>query len=224
MGLYVRAQFLVGPTQTGVNSAPVFSASALGSANAYQNFTNIADDVVNLPLLRTYVSSAAILKNIAGGHTHDQTVTQLFHFSVSANTDPAYAQIRDYNSNSNKVPGTARWVLYFSGDAPSYISGNLLLGSTVDNLVDRLQVSGSIQAAQHYKVGSNQVVGARDTGWTAATGAVVANKGAYAPAIIPAAAAAPNKAEFDAAVIALNLANGRIKALEAALRTHGLIN
>lgn len=56
-----------------------------------------------------------------------------------------------------------------------------------------------------YKVGGNQVVGARDTGWTAMTGT-------------------PNKAAtYDTSTVTLAQLAGRVAQLQAALTTHGLI-
>ena len=224
VGLYIRPLVLTTSYQYGALSAPVISGAAAEGISVATG-TVLADDVVLLPTLRGFSSNASSLKTIAGGHTHDQAVSLLAHFSAGETTALGYADIRGFYSVINKTAGVARWAAYFSGSAPSYMNGNLLLGSTTDNAVDRLQVNGSVNAsAAGYKIAGTKVIGAQDTGWTVAAGAVVANKGAYAPAIIPVAVAAPTKAEFDAAVGAVNLANGRIKAIELALRTHGLIN
>jgi hypothetical protein len=60
-------------------------------------------------------------------------------------------------------------------------------------------------AAGGYYIGTNKVVGARDTGWTASTGTAL--KGAFATGTATLVQAAQ-----------------RIKALEDAMRAHGLIN
>lgn len=62
-----------------------------------------------------------------------------------------------------------------------------------------------VWTAASYKVGSNQVVGARDTGWSAMTGTT--NEAAV----------------YDTATVTLAQLAGRVMALQAALTTHGLI-
>lgn len=82
-------------------------------------------------------------------------------------------------------------------------------------------VAGSFQATS-YRIAGVQVVGARQTGWTASTG--TANKGAFAADTVYAASAAYTQTEAAAAYTALQQARQRILALEIALRNHGLIN
>lgn len=99
--------------------------------------------------------------------------------------------------------------------------GSLIVGSVATPTTDKLQVGGSINISGVYKVNGTQVVTARQTGWTTATGT------AY-------------RSTFDAnqswtvglldVVLIQQIANSltqarqRIKALEDTLRTHGLIN
>mgnify|MGYP001308222995 CR=1 FL=1 len=79
-------------------------------------------------------------------------------------------------------------------------------GVTADNLtVSDTGIVNAAGSAARYSISGTKVVGARETGWTAATG--TANKGAFATG----SATLTNCAE-------------RIKAHEDALRTHGLIN
>jgi hypothetical protein len=72
------------------------------------------------------------------------------------------------------------------------------------------------------ELAGNQVVGARQAGWTAATG--VANKGAFAAYAGQAVGAGYVQAQAQATDNAAKDNSQRIKALEDALRTHGLIN
>jgi hypothetical protein len=67
-----------------------------------------------------------------------------------------------------------------------------------------------------------QVVGARETGWTAGTG--TANKAAFATYAGQNVSAAYVEAEAQATDDAAKANSQRIKAIEDALRTHGLIN
>jgi hypothetical protein len=76
--------------------------------------------------------------------------------------------------------------------------------------------------ASGFTVGWTQVVGARQTGWTAGTG--TANKGAFATYAGHTASAAYVQAEAQSTDDATKANSQRIKAIEDALRTHGLIN
>lgn len=79
-------------------------------------------------------------------------------------------------------------------------------GVTADNLtVSDTGIVNAAGSAARYSIAGTKVVGARETGWTAATGTAL--KGAFATST----ATLVNCAE-------------RIKAIEDALRTHGLIN
>lgn len=71
-------------------------------------------------------------------------------------------------------------------------------------------------------VAGTKVVGARETGWTAGTG--VANKGAFATYAGQTVSAGYVQAEAQATDDATKGNSQRIKALEDAMRTHGLIN
>jgi hypothetical protein len=91
-------------------------------------------------------------------------------------------------------------------------SSRLAIRSTgdVDNLTGVYQIAGT------------QVVGPQETGWTAATG--TPNKGAYATYAGQTVSASYDQAEAQATDDATKANSQRIKAIEDALRTHGLIN
>ncbi|WP_343552109.1 phage tail protein [Pantoea sp.] len=100
--------------------------------------------------------------------------------------------------------------------------GALLVGNITTPTADILQVAGSENVSVSYKVAGLKVVGARQTGWTAATGtafksAFNADNGYQISGTYQ---------QFEAISVANGLteARQRIKALEDALRTHGLIN
>ncbi|MDU4001442.1 phage tail protein [Pluralibacter gergoviae] len=99
--------------------------------------------------------------------------------------------------------------------------GSLLVGNITTPTTDKLQVSGSANATTSYKVAGLQVVSARQTGWTASTG--VANKGAFNADLAFTVSATYTQSEVQALADGLLAARRRIKALEDALRTHGLI-
>lgn len=73
-----------------------------------------------------------------------------------------------------------------------------------------------------YQIAGTQVVGPQETGWTAATG--TPNKGAYATYDGQTASANYVQAEAQSTDDATKANSQRIKAIEDALRTHGLIN
>lgn len=100
--------------------------------------------------------------------------------------------------------------------------GSLLVGNVPTPTTDKLQVGGSVNISGSYKVAGLSVLGARQTGWTAATG--TANKGAFNADQSFTVGATYTQAEVQALADALKAACQRIKALEDTARTHGMIN
>lgn len=99
--------------------------------------------------------------------------------------------------------------------------GSLLVGNIATPTTDKLQVSGSVNATTSYKVAGVKVVGAQQIGWTASTG--TANKGAFDADQAFTVSATYTQSEVQALADGLVAARRRIKALEDALRNHGLI-
>lgn len=89
---------------------------------------------------------------------------------------------------------------------------------TIDRATD---VTGSLNVSGHYSVATVQVVGARITGWTAATGTPA--RGAFAAAAAGTASAAYVQAELQGALNRIAALEARLIAYDADLRTHGLI-
>ncbi|WP_282676820.1 phage tail protein [Serratia marcescens] len=100
--------------------------------------------------------------------------------------------------------------------------GSLLVGNVPTPTTDKLQVGGSVNISGSYKVAGLPVLGARQTGWTAATG--TANKGAFNADQSFAVGTTYMQAEVQALADALKAACQRIKALEDMARTNGMIN
>ncbi|EHX4588269.1 phage tail protein [Salmonella enterica] len=88
--------------------------------------------------------------------------------------------------------------------------------TTSQSLASPLNVTTS------YSVGGKKVVGARQTGWTAAKG--TANKGAFNADLTFAVSDTYTQSEIQAIANALITERRRTKALEDALRAHGLID
>lgn len=149
-------------------------------------------------------------------------------------------------ANANITGGNNTFIGTQSGPAsPTQVSGatalgyqavvgtnnTVVLGRTTDNTVigatsddgsgSKLQVTGAIKSTTEYRVGSNKVVGARDTGWTTPTG--TATKGTGATYTAPTISNPPTQAEVQAMADALQLATRQIKALTDMCIAHGLI-
>lgn len=99
--------------------------------------------------------------------------------------------------------------------------GSLLVGNITTPTTDKLQVAGSANATTSYKVAGVKVIGAQQTGWTASTG--TANKGAFNADLAFTVSATYTQSEVQVLADGLLAARRRIKALEDALRNHGLI-
>ncbi|CAI0812992.1 phage tail protein [Serratia marcescens] len=100
--------------------------------------------------------------------------------------------------------------------------GSFLVGNVATPTTDKLQVGGNVNVSGSYKVAGLPVLGARQTGWTAATG--TANKGAFNADPSFTVGATYSQTEVQALADALKAACQRIKALEDMARTHGMIN
>ncbi|EDK3141320.1 phage tail protein [Salmonella enterica] len=83
-------------------------------------------------------------------------------------------------------------------------------------------LASPLNVTTSYSVGGKKVVGARQTGWTAATG--TANKGAFNADLTFAVSDTYTQSEIQAIANALIAERRRTKALEDALRAHGLID
>lgn len=83
-------------------------------------------------------------------------------------------------------------------------------------------ISSPISVSTSYSVNGTKVVGERITGFTAATGTAL--KGAFDAGATFTVSATYTQAEVQALATALVAARQRIKALEDAMRSHGLIN
>ena len=88
--------------------------------------------------------------------------------------------------------------------------------TTLQSLESPLNVTSS------YSVGGTKVIGLRQSGWTAGTGTALL--GAFNASQTYTVSATYTQTEVSAMATGLQQARQRIKALEDALRTHGLIN
>ncbi|WP_071888911.1 phage tail protein [Serratia liquefaciens] len=135
--------------------------------------------------------------------------------ALDTRLDTAESDIDTLETNSvSKAVSTSQSVQATGG---SFLVGNVPVPTT-----DKLQVGGSINISVSYKVAGLPVIGARQTGWTAATG--TANKSAFNADLAFTVGATYSQTEIQALADALIEARQRIKALEDAMRTHGQIN
>lgn len=103
--------------------------------------------------------------------------------------------------------------------------GNIsdLLADYVSKSATAMQsLDSPLNVTASYSVGGIKVVGARQTGWTAATGTALL--GAFNASQAYTVSTTYTQSEVSSMATGLQQARQRIKALEDALRTHGLIN
>ncbi|HEA0263371.1 TPA: phage tail protein [Salmonella enterica] len=105
------------------------------------------------------------------------------------------------------------------------VEGNIsaLLADYVSKTATATQsLASPLNVTTSYSIGGTKVIGARQTGWTAATG--TANKGAFNADLTFTVSDTYTQSEIQAIANALIAERRRTKALEDALRAHGLIN
>ncbi|BBQ67234.1 coiled-coil domain-containing protein [Klebsiella quasipneumoniae] len=134
--------------------------------------------------------------------------------TLATRLDTAESDVDTLETNSvSKAVSTSQSVQATGG---SFLVGNVPLPTT-----DKLQVGGSVNISVSYKVAGLQVVGMRQTGWTAATGTALL--GVFNADQAFTVGATYSQAEVQAMATALVETRQRLKALEDMARTHGLI-
>lgn len=98
--------------------------------------------------------------------------------------------------------------------------GSLVIGNASGSAFDKLHVVGSANATESYKILGVQVVAARDTGWSNATGTAL--KGAFNADKSFTIGAEYNQSQIQEVAAALTEARRVIKALKDVLAYHGL--
>jgi hypothetical protein len=103
-----------------------------------------------------------------------------------------------------------------------YLGATKLHFGQADDSLGTLDAAGlKLPASRAYYVNGNQVVGARITGWTAATG--TASRGAFAAAAAGTASGSYTASELQGALDRIAAIEARIVAYDADLRAHGLV-
>lgn len=178
-------------------TSPVFQTSASFNLGATANFqlARVSDATTfNLLSFNNVLTSAGALGIYAGG---DLSV---------------YYNALTGGAHQFRIAGVTAGVISSTALYPNTDKG-LTLGTSTrswgNTYVDKLFING------------NQVVGARDTGWTAMTGA--GSKGALAAAAAGTASGAYVQAELQGALNRVAALEARLRSLDAALIAHGLI-
>ncbi|EON5869743.1 phage tail protein [Escherichia coli] len=173
----------------------------------------------------TDVGSIAEKANQAGGGAYDaqvrndeQDVILDEHEKRIAKTEEDISGIKvKLLEIENDVNGLKIKVQDIDGKVSEIIVDYVSLSRAgTQTLASSLNVSGS------YSVNGTKVVGARQTGWTAATGTDL--RGSFNANQTYTVSATYTRSEMSAMATGLQQARQRIKALEDALRTHGLID
>ena len=156
---------------------------------------------------------------------HTQQIQGLDIRLIAAEATLESHEIR-ITDNTNRLDVVEPKVSTLEGQVVSLDNRITLVESDyVSKSITSMQTLASpISVATSYSVGGIKVVGARNTGWTAAAGTVAANKGAWTPNTLAAASAAYSQAEATAVRQQLNAAEARLKAIEQMARAHGLID
>lgn len=109
-------------------------------------------------------------------------------------------------SGTNRISGQNYTYWLDATNAAEFAMWRLdLIKNGASELAATIDAYGVITAAGAFNVGANQVVGARDTGWSAMTGTT------------------NESTVYDTATVTLAQLAGRVMAIQAALTTHGLI-
>lgn len=207
-------KFLEG-TQADAANAIGGSNDALAAATAAQAAADAAAANATLALSAAAAAQAAALAAQASAAAAQADATSALANAATAQAaaDAAQASANTGIANAAAAQATAN----SASTLATTINGDYVSKTAVaaQSVVSTFQ-------AESYLIAGLQVVGPRVTGWTAATGTALL--GAFNANTTYAAGIVYLQAEATAAYAGLAEARQRIKALEDAMRTHGLIN
>lgn len=167
---YLNGALGIGTTVS-AGTAIRLSRTLTGSTSGYGilNTCTVASDVtsdVSMYRASADVASGATLTNLFGFSvspgTYTGTVTTQMGFYVASSLTGA-TNNRAFQSDLNS--GTNRFNLYMAGTAINYLNGALLVGSSTDNGVDKLQITGSANITGTLGLGTNLVMSASNAGF-----------------------------------------------------------
>lgn len=228
-------KFLEG-TQADAANAIGGSNDALAAATAAQAAADAAAANAALALSAAAAAQSAALSAQASAAAAQADATTAIANAATAQAAAVAAQTSANTGIANAATAQAAAVaaqtsantgIANAATAQTTANSALTLATTINgDYVSKTVVAPQAVAdtfkATAYLVGANQVVGPRATGWTSATG--TASLGAFNANTTYAAGVVYLQADAAAAYAGLTEARQRIKALEDAMRTHGLIN
>ncbi|EKK5183041.1 phage tail protein [Cronobacter sakazakii] len=136
---------------------------------------------------------------------------------ITANTNSISSLSSRVTATEDDVSGLTTRVTTAEGNIATLQGDSVSKSATTSqSLASPLNVTTS------YSVNGTKVIGARQTGWTAATGAALLS--AFNASQTYSASTTYTQSEISALATGLVQARQRIKAIEDALRAHGLIN
>ncbi|EKP4391669.1 phage tail protein [Cronobacter malonaticus] len=183
--------------------------------------------------------SIANATNNAGELAYEATVKNEQQDAILADHESRISGLRSevddhevrITANTNSISSLTARVTTAEGDISGLATrvtsaeGNItaLQGDYVSKSVTTTQsLASSLSVTTSYSVNGTKVIGARQTGWTAATGTALLS--AFNASQTYSASATYTQSEISAMATGIVQARQRIKALEDALRAHGLIN
>lgn len=131
-GLAIKSTSLSGSGQYGVLSDVTVTSAAIYNARAFNARVNTPDAAFTVANLYSYYANNAI-------KGASSTITSLYGLYVEDQTRGT----NNYGIASLVSSGANKWNIYASGTAANYFAGKLLIGTTTDDGVNKLQVNGS---------------------------------------------------------------------------------
>lgn len=192
---------------------------------------NQSDDLANVAGQANTAANGAYLANLTNEEQdvvlseHTEQILDLGNRVSSAESTLADHDTR-ITDNTSRIAAAESDISTMQGDV-SAIDSRLtsVEGDYVSKSETSLQsLASPLNVATSYSIGGVKVVGPRQAGWTAAGGNVAANIGAWNPNTLAPASATYSQTEATAVRQQLNAAEARVKAMESALRNHGLIS
>lgn len=201
-----------------------YSAPDIDTTMAQRQVAAVQESFINFTSVRALTSGAGSLTTGTRASRPGSAALNDFYFETDTGWldywgGTAWKYLAGINVGTNAVRAAItvtandNGALFFTNDQNKL--WRVEAGAWVDKTV-------SFDLTTSLKIGGTKVVGARETGWTAGTG--TANKGAFATYAGQDVSATYVEAEAQATDDAAKANSQRIKAIEDALRTHGMIN
>jgi hypothetical protein len=213
-----NAKFIVGGTMTATTSQRAISLTPSFDANGTvgcQAVLTGASTAANAGTPYTLGSITHFYANQSTFHS-DSTVTSQYGLLVASSLASA---TNNYGVYSGIPDGATNFNIYCAGAAPNYFAGDVGINDTTPSYP--LDVNGTINTTDAYRVDGTKVVGNRSTGWTAPSG--TATRTTFATFAGQTISNPPTQAQVQAIDNHVKILSERVKALIDDLTTHGLL-